>query len=398
VAGELHYHKHKSGAYTPPLLGGVFRTPVRSDGVSVEYAVCCNRHSSQHLRPTEYASWGSPPLSGFRRHARFRVYAFDPQSANTLDTAPTPTRHHALPREEEWEENSGCGPRNDYLEVVERRSASGPVLYEPVNLATRNLWPRMGWHAVGRNPQFHAADGVFALAMKVIRLFKRALDARIIWAPNAGPGTDKYEARSKKLRVYPATLCARPMPITVAKSAPAVSDISAAQCICRRQAGFHSCCRHDIIAHETTPCVPDALHPRYAEPPVPTALPSTKAVCGHRGATFSHFTADRSRLRACSGRRGRRLTTEIPAERPCRPVRAGTTCSASLRQLVGKAPKPNLLCRDNRVPLAWQPSWSQRYPMPSLNDLQGGTTTISYDWRRRPRQNKRLTEDLLPAA
>jgi hypothetical protein len=120
---------------------------------------------------------GHPPPSV----RKLRVYAFDPQTASTLGSIGYAYATIALPWEEPWEEELKVGPVNEYLEVVDVDPASGKF-YEPLDLNDPHLLAQDGLTPSEGNPQFHQ-QMVFTVAMKVIRLFERALGRKVIWAP-----------------------------------------------------------------------------------------------------------------------------------------------------------------------------------------------------------------------
>ena len=112
---------------------------------------------------------------------KLRVYAFDPQTASTLGSIGYAYATIALPWEEPWEDPLKIGPVNEYLEVIDVDPASGQF-YEPLDLNDPHLLAQDGLTPSEGNPEFHQ-QMVFAVAMKVIRLFERALGRKVIWAP-----------------------------------------------------------------------------------------------------------------------------------------------------------------------------------------------------------------------
>ncbi|WP_456708597.1 hypothetical protein [Bradyrhizobium sp. USDA 4452] len=95
------------------------------------------------------------------------------------------------------------GPINDYVEVIDVDPASRQF-YDPVDLNDPYLLAQDGLTPSEGNPQFHQ-QMVFAVAMKIIHIFERALGRKVIWAPHWNPARNTYEPVDK-LRVYPHAL------------------------------------------------------------------------------------------------------------------------------------------------------------------------------------------------
>lgn len=120
-----------------------------------------------------------------------------------------------LPWERPWEDGIELGPSNDYLEVIDYDPTSGKF-YEPIDLNDPYLRAQDGLPPAEANPQFHQ-QMVFAVAMKTIRIFERALGRPVFWAmPEADPrvlarrdgkaGAKDYPPFIKRLRIYPHAL------------------------------------------------------------------------------------------------------------------------------------------------------------------------------------------------
>ncbi|HSI39882.1 MAG TPA: hypothetical protein VLA00_04965, partial [Xanthobacteraceae bacterium] len=113
---------------------------------------------------------------------RLRVYAFDPQASTRLETAGFNVATIALPWEQaDVEEELKPGPVNAYLEVIDIDPVSGQF-YEPVDLNDPYLLAQDGLAPSEGDPRFHQ-QMVFAVAMKTIRAFERALGRTVLWSP-----------------------------------------------------------------------------------------------------------------------------------------------------------------------------------------------------------------------
>src|SRR6476620_342217 len=117
------------------------------------------------------------PLPAVRR---LKVYAFDPQASVTLATAMINDFVIELPWEERWESPLEIGPVNDYVEVIDYDPAAG-LFYAPIDLNHPNLLAQNGLDPSEGRPQFHQ-QMVFAVVMRTIRAFERALGRIVLWA------------------------------------------------------------------------------------------------------------------------------------------------------------------------------------------------------------------------
>ena len=132
---------------------------------------------------------------------RVRVYAFDPSLGLDLETAVFNETTMRIP----WEESLEPGPVGEYLEVVDIDPATGcgyrPVdLNEPYLLAQDGLAPSEG------NPQFHQ-QMVYAVSMKTIKTFERALGRVALWPPRLIRRDGKFKQQFvRRLRIYPHAL------------------------------------------------------------------------------------------------------------------------------------------------------------------------------------------------
>lgn len=193
---------------------------------------------------------------------RLRVYAFDPQASTKIDTAGINVATIDLDWETEHEESLQPGPVNDYLEVIDVDPVSGQF-YDPVDLNHPHLLAQDGLAPSEGDPRFHQ-QMVFAVAMKTIRAFERALGRRIFWAPKKRkdhPGYDPVQ----RLRVYPHALREPNAYYSKQKIALLFGYFRSMA----RDAGaswVFTALSHDVVVHETTHAILDGLHRRYAEP------------------------------------------------------------------------------------------------------------------------------------
>lgn len=217
---------------------------------------------------------------------RLRVYAFDPQASVQLETAAFNVATIQLPWETEHEAPPLPGPVNDYLEVIDYDPASGQ-LYEPINLNNPNVLAQDGLAPSEGDPRFHQ-QMVFAVAMKTIRAFERALGRRIFWAPRKLD--DGTYVPVERLRVYPHALREANAFYSREKKALLFGYFPAAA----RDASANwvfTALSHDIVVHETTHAILDGLHRRFAEPTSPDSLAFHEAFADIV-ALLSHFTLE----------------------------------------------------------------------------------------------------------
>ena len=135
---------------------------------------------------------------------RLRVFAFDPLVGYDPDTL----QINQTTLEVGWEQLQP-GPAGEYLEVVDVDPATG-CCYAPVDLNHPTLLSQNGLTPSEANPRFHQ-QMVYAVAMKTIEHFERALGRVALWAPrfvkymrDGDPQIEEhYVAR---LRIYPHAL------------------------------------------------------------------------------------------------------------------------------------------------------------------------------------------------
>lgn len=201
-----------------------------------------------------------PPPPAIRR---LRVYAFDPLSSTRADLAGLNEITIELPWEQPWEDAMAPGPVNEYLEVIDLDASSG-MLYHPVDLNHRYVLADQGLEPSEANPQFHQ-QMVFAVAMKTIRIFERALGRRILWSPRRGG--DGY-VDVQRLRIHPHAMEERNAYYSPKRKALLFGyfrSMAGPASITPKDQWIFTALSHDVIVHETTHAILDGMHRRFAE-------------------------------------------------------------------------------------------------------------------------------------
>ena len=156
-------------------------------------------------------------------------------------------------------EEVSAGPRGYRVQVVDY-DASASRLYKPLDPAKMGTVadPRDPFEAKQPNarllddPQFHAQN-VYAIVMRTLMHFERALGRRVSWsfgghqlkvAPHAFAEANAFYSKRDEALLF--GYFAAPQGGTI-----------------------FTCLSHDIIAHETTHALLDGLRPRYMEPSSP---------------------------------------------------------------------------------------------------------------------------------
>lgn len=196
---------------------------------------------------------------------KLRVYAFDPQAATQLDTARISHATIQIPWEERWEAKMRPGPVNEYFEVIDIDPGSGQF-YDPVDLNDPHLLAQDGLKPSEGDPRFHQ-QMVFAVAMKTVKLFERALGRKVYWCPQWDVKADTYR-KVRKLRIYPHGLREANAYYSKEKKALLFGYFKASMTdpgVNLPGSWVFTALSHDIIAHETTHAILDGLHRRYSE-------------------------------------------------------------------------------------------------------------------------------------
>jgi hypothetical protein len=216
-----------------------------------------------------------------------RVFAFDPLAGTKLETLDI--NETTIPVR--WE-NLQPGPVGDYLEVVDIDPSTG-VAYAPIDL--NEPWPlsQSGLRPSEANPQFHQ-QMVYAVAMKTIDHFEKALGRVALWAPRfVKTKPDKLEEYFvPRLRIYPHALREANAYYSPEKHALLFGYFHASESDPGENLPGQTvfcCLSHDIVAHETTHALLDGLHRRFREPTNPDVLGFHEAFADIV-ALFQHFT------------------------------------------------------------------------------------------------------------
>jgi hypothetical protein len=190
---------------------------------------------------------------------RLRVYAFDPSLSMDLETA----RLNEITLSVPWE-LLDPGPSGDYIEVVDHDPATG-CYYAPVDLNDQKLLAGDGLKPDAANPHFHQ-QMVYAVSMRTIRNFERALGRKALWAPQISENSSKDEKYVRKLRIYPHALRESNAFYDPEKKALLFGYFPARRSTRQElYAGgiVFTCLSHDVVAHETTHALLDGMHRNF---------------------------------------------------------------------------------------------------------------------------------------
>ncbi len=213
---------------------------------------------------------------------RIRVFAFDPSLSTQFEHAPMNEATITVPWEQDirpdkdsyktWNpasgkgESLGPGPVGEYLEVIDYDPASG-LFYDPVNLNAPQLLAQDGLPPSEGNPQFHQ-QMVYAVAMRTIEAFERALGRKVLWAPRDDIKSKKPEDLFvRRLRIYPHALREANAYYSPHKKALLFGYFPASESNSTGTPGgiVFTCLSHDIIAHEVTHAILDGIRPEFQE-------------------------------------------------------------------------------------------------------------------------------------
>lgn len=202
-----------------------------------------------------------PQLSAPPRR-RLRVYAVDPSYSTRSHTA----HINEVVLDVRWEELRP-GPVGDYIAVKDVDAAEKN--YAPVDLDDRRLVARDGWAPSEGNPQFHQ-QMVYAVTMKTIEHFERALGRPVLWRHKRNPANDFDDSGFvKQIEIRPHALRkgnAFYSPDDVALLFGYFEAADTAPGEHMPGSRVYTCLSHDIIAHEATHAILDGMHGRFLEP------------------------------------------------------------------------------------------------------------------------------------
>jgi len=247
----------------------------------------------QHLSQRDVARLTlaiTPPLRS-PLYRRLRVFTYDPLLANNPDLL----HLNQTTLDVIWEDDLRAGPVGEYLEVVDVDSATG-CCYAPVDLNHPSILSMSGLTPSESDPRFHQ-QMVYAVAMKTIQHFERALGRVALWSPRFIKQTqgDKELINSqfvRRLRIYPHALREANSYYSPDKKALLFGYFcaSATESGENLPEGMVFCClSHDIIAHETTHALLDGLHRYFSQPSNDDVLAFHEAFADIV-ALFQHFT------------------------------------------------------------------------------------------------------------
>jgi hypothetical protein len=241
--------------------------------VASRYPVAAGRSAPRTARTKEVVPENLPacdaqPALRNPAYRRVRVYAVDPSFSARLDTADI----NEVTLKVRWEKLEK-GPVGEYL-AIEDVDAKGDR-YDPVDLDDPRLLAQDGWAPSEGNPQFHQ-QMVYAVAMKTIEHFERALGRPVLWRPRPNPRNPNDD------KTFVPQLAVRPHALRQANAFYSPQEVAL-------QFGYfeagadrpgehvpgsrvYSCLSHDIIAHETTHAILDGMHRRFNEPTNPDVL------------------------------------------------------------------------------------------------------------------------------
>jgi hypothetical protein len=240
-----------------------------------------NSMEQLHLKNAETPKIPKPP------HRSLRVYAYDPSLGAKLATLDV----NEATLNVRWEDDLAEGPIGEYIEVIDVDPAS-QCCYAPVDLNNPHILTQSGLPPSEASPQFHQ-QMVYAVAMKTIEHFERALGRVALWAPRHGvKDVDRRAKYVQQLRIYPHALRAKNAYYSPERKALLLGYFTAPM----TDAGsalpggvIFTAVSHDIVAHETTHALLDGLHGRFREPTNPDVFAFHEAFADIV-ALFQHFT------------------------------------------------------------------------------------------------------------
>jgi hypothetical protein len=188
-----------------------------------------------------------------------RGYALDPGFSTRLDTAGINEVVYRIPYEK-----VDPGPIGEYVAVIDVDPPSD-CWYDPVDFSDEAVASQQGVTPSEGNPQFHQ-QFVYAVAMKTIRHFERALGRKLLW--NGRRRRSRDDGYVQQLRICPHALRDSNAYYDPEKRAVLFGYFSAAN---RYQGANYpgglvfTCLSPDIVAHEVTHAILDSIHNRYME-------------------------------------------------------------------------------------------------------------------------------------
>ncbi|HSD45258.1 MAG TPA: S8 family serine peptidase, partial [Pyrinomonadaceae bacterium] len=192
---------------------------------------------------------------------RIRTYAVDPSLSTRLATAGM----NEISLKVRWEKLEK-GPKGEYIQVIDEDTSG--VTYDPVDLDDPRLIATDGWQPSEGNAAFHQ-QMVYAVAMKTIEHFERALGRPVLWRPEITANEHDDSKFVRRLTITPHAL----RQANAYYSPLAVGLLFGYFEASATDPGDHvpgskvyACLSHDIVAHETTHAILDGMHRRFNEP------------------------------------------------------------------------------------------------------------------------------------
>jgi hypothetical protein len=221
-------------------------------------------------------------------HRPLRVYAYDPALGAKLDTVGI----NEGTLEVRWEDDLKPGPIGKYIEVIDVDPAS-QCCYAPVDLNDPYILTRSGLTPSEASPQFHQ-QMAYAVAMKTIEHFEKALGRVALWAPREirHEGKETTTEYVDRLRIYPHALRAKNAYYSPEHKALLLgyftAPASSGEGLMKGSVVF-TAVSHDVVAHETTHALLDGVHRRFREATNPDVFAFHEAFADII-AIFQHFT------------------------------------------------------------------------------------------------------------
>lgn len=222
-------------------------------------------------------------------YRRLRIYAMDPSFAGRYETAPVSEAILKV----RWEDLAP-GPQGEYLEVIDEEvvDEATKTVYPAVNLDDPNLLAQDGCPPSEGNPAFHQ-QMVYAVIMKTIEHFERALGRPVLWRHGHNPDNEVDDSiYVRRLRVLPHAFRqanAYYSPLEVALKFGHFSATAADLEYNIPGQKIFTCLAHDIIVHETTHAILDGMQQRFREASNPDVLAFHEAFADIV-ALMQHFT------------------------------------------------------------------------------------------------------------
>lgn len=243
-----------------------------------------NAHSKPVV-PNLLAACDDAPAPRNPARRRLRVYAVDPSLSVRLSTASMNDVTLKVPWDPTYANGAGEYLRFDDVDATGKS-------YAPVDLNAPALLAQDGWAPAEGNPQFHQ-QMVYAVAMKTIDHFEKALGRPVLWRPRANPDKEFDDSQFvRQLTLKPHALRqsnAFYSPGDVALKFGYFEATSALPGEHMPGSRVYTCLSHDIVAHETTHAVLDGMHRRFTEATNPDVLAFHEAFADIV-ALMQHFT------------------------------------------------------------------------------------------------------------